>query len=126
MAGADHQPMSSVTYLFGDNPPVSVSWQDRVAAAETVDDLVRVANEYLAMWSPAELSRLPTECRPGRLSDAEDVAFYAYTLIRQQCSSSDSSNELHRMAAFFSTVSQRQSQVMAGRPAADEPHSRAS
>lgn len=94
-----------------DTPPVAVTWQEKVAATRSEGDLVRVANDYLAEWAPSELVLLPTDCRPGRIVDGEQIAFYAYSLIRRQCASEASSNHLNRMAAFFSAAAHRQSQL---------------
>lgn len=119
----DHGPMSSVHYLFGETPAVAVTWQEKVAGARTEEGLVRVANEYLAEWAPSELALLPSDCRPGRIVDGEQIAFYAYSLIRRQCGSEASSSELHRMATFFSTAAHRQSQLRTAANRGSEPES---
>lgn len=121
MSSDDPGPMSSVHYLFfGKTPAVAVTWQEKVAAVGTEEELVKVANEYLAVWAPSELVLLPGECRPGRIVDGEQIAFYAYSLIRRQCAREASSNELNRMAAFFSSAAQRQSQLRTVRSAESE------
>lgn len=113
MSSDHHGPMSSVHYLFGETPAVAVTWQEKVAAVRSEEELVRAANEYLAEWAPSELALLPGDCRPSRIVDGEQIAFYAYSLIRRQCGSEVCSSELHRMASFFSTASHRQSQLRA-------------
>jgi hypothetical protein len=86
--------------------------------------LVKVADDYLAEWAPSELVLLPSDCRPGRIVDGEQIAFYAYSLIRRQCGSEASPVKLHRMATFFSMAAHRQSQIRTAANAGCESESR--
>ena len=66
-----------------DRIPRSQAWFDQLVAAGTAEDVVRVAREYLATWTPSEISALPPDCRPPRnLKFAEEVVDYAFSLVR--------------------------------------------
>lgn len=92
---------------------VSVSWQQRLGSALTEDEIVRLAKDYLASWTPEELAKLPLNCRPGAIKDGEDVASYAFAMVQRQCMAGPHEAELDRMAAFFAAASHRISQILA-------------
>jgi hypothetical protein len=87
------------------------TWQQRLAGATTTTDVLWTVKDYLATWSVDDMASLPHQCRPGRLSDAEDVASYAVTLVREQFEN-DENAELHRMATFVARASHRLSFLM--------------
>ena len=89
--------------------------------ALTADQVVNAARDYLAQWSPSEISRMPPHLRPGKIVDAEDVNAYAFELLQQQQFAMDprASPEIHEMANFFSSASMRLPQIL-GRGAAEE------
>jgi hypothetical protein len=89
-----------------------LSWQDRIEAADDEAEVVGVVRDFLAQISPQEFSRLPKECWPGKLVDAEDVTSYGFTLMRQACSSSDPTSDMvHRLVAFISNACIRLAQI---------------
>lgn len=90
-----------------------LTWHERLAEALTADEIIGVVKDYLATWRPDELARLPGDCRPGPMRDGEDIALYAFSMVRHQCLAGGSDPELHRLATFFSAASHRLSQVMA-------------
>ena len=57
-------------------------WVHVIDAAETEHEVVMAVREYLALWGPEELGRLPEPCRPGRINDGEDISDLAYRLSR--------------------------------------------
>ncbi len=97
-----------------DRPPtVMLTWQQRLGEARATEEVLWVVKDFIASWHPEELSSLPDDCRPGRLADPDDVAFYAFTLVREQRMTERYNPSLHRMATFFSAASHRISQIMA-------------
>lgn len=89
-----------------------LSWQDRLDAANDEAGVVGVVRDFLAQLSPQDLSRLPPECRPGKVVDAEDVTSYGLALMRDACSSSDpTSAMIHRLVAFVASASVRLAQI---------------
>ena len=50
-----------------------ISWLHQLDRATTLDQIVAIARDYLATWTPEEIARLPRACRPGRLREPEDI-----------------------------------------------------
>ena len=46
--------------------PRSLAWFDLLASASTPVEVVNVARDYLATWTPDEIAALPRACRPPR------------------------------------------------------------
>ena len=100
--------------LLGDSErATSNAWQHRLNAATSVAEVVVLAREFLATWSAADLAKFADSCDPGEIDTSDDIAFYAFRLVREQCAGDNQSIELHRMATFFSSASQRVSQILA-------------
>ena len=91
-----------------------IGWQGRLNEASTPDDVVHVARDFLARWSPAELSALPAECMPGKIVDDEDIGRYALMLVQGSCAGDRlADGALQRMASFFTRASLRLAQITA-------------
>jgi hypothetical protein len=93
--------------------PVS-SWQDQLVAAPTVADVVAIARDFLATFSPYELVQLPAVCRPpSKLYDGEDVTTYAFEVVRHDFEKEPErvAQLVHKLAAFFSQASIRLSEI---------------
>lgn len=88
-------------------------YDTRLNGAQTAEDVVHAARDYLADWSPADLARMPPHLRPRKIVDAEDVNAYAFDLLQQQQFAMDprTSPEVHEMANFFSCASMRLSHI---------------
>jgi hypothetical protein len=96
-----------------DRLPKAHSWFDHLAAAGTPDEVVRVAREYLATWSPEEIARLPAECRPPRaLKFPEEVVDYAFALVKSHVNDGSQDEAMTRMASFFAEASWRVAAAM--------------
>jgi hypothetical protein len=88
-------------------PDILRAWRRRVMAAPALADVLWISKDFLASWAPADLARLPGNCRPDSLKDIYDVATYALMLERARCSTIDEGIEMQQMASFFSSASQR-------------------
>jgi hypothetical protein len=87
-------------------------WQSRLDEASTKDDVVGVCKEFLALWTAEELAQLPASCQPKAAIAAEEVNYYALTLIRQSDIGDRSSAPLlHRMSTFFTKAALRLAQI---------------
>lgn len=85
-------------------------WLFAVNAAETEADVVIAARDFLATWTPAEISTLPVDCRPGRIANAEDINEIAYSLSTEHHSShaeQAGSANLERLMNFFTHATAR-------------------
>lgn len=50
-----------------------LTWYRLLDGARNSLEVVAIARDYLATWSPEEFSQLPTNVRPGKLRDERDI-----------------------------------------------------
>jgi hypothetical protein len=99
---------------FRAQQPMTTSWQGRLQEAASEADVIMVAKDYVARFTPEEIELLPEPCRPGKFFEANDVTSYAFALVRHDCGDDREAAKLvHDLAAFFSNASTRLSQLMA-------------
>lgn len=89
-------------------------WQLRLGDANSTEEVLWVARDFLAQWTPEQIAELPEHCRPGRLADADDIASYALSLVKHQCDgeSWQVAAPIQEMASFFIAAATRVSQIM--------------
>ena len=66
------------------------SFLDSLDDADSEREVVAIVREYLARIGPAELATLPEDCRPGKITDREDIADYAVRVARRRALSPQS------------------------------------
>ena len=101
--------MTSTDYLSRD-------WKALLDDAETERDLVLLARDYLATWTPQEISELPLDCRPGPVRDGEDIIQWAFDYTRRHIGYEEDPHvaaALLKLRTFFSHAAARLSQVTA-------------
>jgi len=77
-------------------------------AATNEHEVVQIARDFIASFTPHELELMPEECRPGKLVDAQDIASYSYDLTTHRCAEADSGADLiASFAHFFADATQR-------------------
>ncbi len=98
------------------------TWQDRLVNATDEYEVVGLARDFVAQFSPVEIGKLPQPCRPGKIVDAKDVNEYAFVLVRHHCDDGQGADyAIHRLAAFFGGAAQRLAELTAvERPGADD------
>jgi hypothetical protein len=86
-----------------------LTWQERLQHAGSGEEVVAMAREFMAQFTPYEIHSLPGPCKPpAKIVDALDVASYAYALVRHECGDNDDHAELvHKLAAFYSEGAKR-------------------
>ena len=89
------------------------TWEARLQRAYTTEDVVAVARDFIATWSPGELGVLPEHLRPGRFRDSDDVGLYAFRLASCPDTSGGNARILQRMTTFFAAASRRLSEIFA-------------
>jgi len=96
-------------------PPhlTAISWQQRLDLSYSEKEVVDVARDFLACFPPNQIYALPERCRPPGKLFADDVAAYAFELVRHECSTPDTAELVHRLARFFSHAATRLAQVSA-------------
>lgn len=94
-------------------PEKTVTWQGRLNGSTSEDEVVGVARDFVAQFDHADVARLPAECRPCKLVDANDVSNYAFTLV-QHCTGGDTEGAVlvEKLAAFFSHASIRLARIL--------------
>ena len=91
-------------------------WSQVLDGAGTEQDLVTVVREYLATLSPDELVRLPVGCRPGKISDGEDVSELAFRIASAHLSFTGPVPDrllLERLMGFFTHAASRAASLQA-------------
>src|SRR5690348_8657344 len=90
---------------------------ERLRTATSVSDVVELAREYLSEWLPEEIGRLPADCRPGKLRDAEDLSDLTFNLT-QACVSFDLDARdvalVEEMDAFIAQACRRIAEIQSG------------
>ena len=108
---------------FAIHPPRSSvpDWRRHLLRATNEHEILALTREYVATWGPDDISRLPDECRPGRIRDGDDISQCAYELARAHTSlrySDEDDALLVRMLAFMSEAAMRMAEVKAVEAAA--------
>lgn len=91
-------------------------WFQQLDRASKTTEVVDIARDYLATWTPDEIGRLPRGCRPGRMRDPEDIeelhssAVDAYRTTR---ASGDELKALQLLTSFLVRASLRLVQLRA-------------
>lgn len=52
-----------------------------LSKASSADEILAVTRDFLSGWSRDDLAGLPDHCRPGRLSDPNDIERWADRLL---------------------------------------------
>ena len=66
------------------------SFLDSLEDADSEREVVGVVRDYFARIGPAELATLPEDCRPGKITDHDDIADYALRVGRRRALSPQS------------------------------------
>ena len=106
-----------------------ISWYRKIDSANTSREVVAVARDYVASWSPHDLARLPDAVRPGKMRDEVDIENLHALLVDEYRDTRVSGEELRplqELTSFFVRASMRIAEVKElpaeGRPA--EPGAR--
>ena len=76
--------------------------------ATTPEEVVSVARDFVASFTPYEVEFLPPECRPHKIVDAGDVSDYAFELTRASCDQQGEGAEVaQKFKAFFADAADR-------------------
>ena len=101
-------------------------WLHVLDGADSEAQVVAAARDYLAMWTPHEMSRLPENCRPGKVSGTEDIADLAYRLTKGHLVFGGGFNDrllFERIMSFFVHANSRLATLrMHAAPAEETPN----
>lgn len=93
-----------------------LSWQGRLDHSTSPEEVIGIARDFLAAFTPYELATLPANCKPpGKLYDGEDLTTFAFELARHSCEKDPEGSAalVHKFAHFFSHASIRLSEIQA-------------
>jgi hypothetical protein len=62
---------------------VSLAWHRDIERAHTAVQVVRIARDYLASFTPRDLARVPERCRPAQIADEGDIALWSRKLTEE-------------------------------------------
>ncbi len=79
-----------------------------LGSASNEHEVLLIARDFIASFTPHEIELMPAECRPTKLVDGEDIARYSYDLATHRCEEENPGNTLVRIfARFFAEASRR-------------------
>jgi hypothetical protein len=87
-------------------------WRNVIRESQHEDEVIQLVRDQMARWSPEEIARLPEDCRPGRVRDAEDISQWAFVLATNHCAATAHEQEhdeklLDRMLEFVTQAAVR-------------------
>jgi hypothetical protein len=91
-------------------------WRNLILEAAHEDEVLALVRDHMALWAPHEIARLPEDCRPGRIRDAEDISRWAFNLASTHCAQNVSAEDepfLDRMLEFVTQAAIRLSALQA-------------
>jgi hypothetical protein len=94
-------------------------WRNLIRAASQEEEVIELVRDHIALWSPEEIARLPEDCRPPRIRDAEDISRWAFELATSHCAQkvhSDDEVLLDRLLEFVTHAAVRLSELKAELP----------
>jgi hypothetical protein len=94
-------------------------WRTLIRTATHQDEVIELVRDHLARWSPEEIARLPEDCRPPRIRDAEDISRWAFELASTHCAqrlTADGERVLDSMLEFVTQAAVRLSELNAELP----------
>jgi hypothetical protein len=89
-------------------------WDSRLHNAVTPEEVLCVANDFIATWSEADRARMPAGSLPPRLGTPQDLSAYAFALTQARLDFSGAATKaelLERMCAFMSAAAMRIAQL---------------
>lgn len=94
-------------------------WRNLIRSSSHEDEVLELVRDHMAMWSPQEIARLPQDCRPGRIRDADDVSRWAFELASTHCAQRIAVRDepvLERMLEFVTQAALRIAELKAEEP----------
>ena len=94
---------------------MNIATTQRLAQTRTEREIVRIVRDYVSEWTPEDLSKLPLQCRPPKISDGIDICGFAYVLAKARFAAEGDEIEarLVQLEAFFAQACARVAQVLA-------------
>ena len=107
---------------MGPTMPTMVTWYRLLDNAKHPLEVVAVARDYLATWTPEEIARLPADVRPGKLRDERDIEELHSMLVDQYRNTAATGlalDALQRLTTFMVRAVIRISELSQPKPTAE-------
>ena len=91
-------------------------WMSKIRTVRSDEELVALCREYLASWYHGDLAQIAEECRPTRVRDVDDIAYWNERLAEGFCERAVHAEkpDRHReMLAFFMEAARRAAELPA-------------
>ena len=91
-----------------------VSWFALLDSAKSPGEVLGVARDFMATWTPEELGRLPESCRPGKLRDGADIEELHACLVeeyRRSRATGPALKSLQELTSFMVRASIRMAEI---------------
>ena len=90
------------------------SWEQRLDVAPSTNEVLELVREFMANIPAAEWEGLPQALRVPALADPDDVASFAFDIVRYHCvGPTDPLPVAARLAVFLSAATRRIAQISA-------------
>ena len=103
---------------------MSKSWFRQVENARSENEVISIARDYFAMWSPAEIGILPPAIRPPHIRDAtdlEELNLRAVEAFRETRATGEELVLLQRLTGFVGRSCVRIAQLRQGAASDADP-----
>ena len=90
------------------------AWHQRVDTAQSPDEVLGIARDYLSSLTSEDLVSVPEDCRPAQVDDESDIDFWNLRLAEELRSIWGTQREgqmVTEMAQFFLHASVRLSRI---------------
>jgi len=93
------------------------SWIREIERAQTEAEVVATTRDYVSLWSPAELSQFPEDCRQIRIDTQADIARWRDKLADGYARSRapDGSERLQDLVSLVARASDRLGEIRTSR-----------
>ena len=62
----------------------SRDWAAKIGVAQSEEQLVAIANGFLATWLPSDFECLPADCQVSTVSSADELAYASVTFVKAE------------------------------------------
>lgn len=82
----------------------AITWTLKIQRASSDADVVRIVHEYLATWTPSEISTVAAGTWPGELPDKVGICEAAVDVVRAEMSFSGDAGSHLRLREFAAVL----------------------
>jgi hypothetical protein len=97
-------------------------WQCAAAEARTAHELLNIAREFIATFTPGDLASIPESCRPPGIKGTDDLHHWQQRLAEAYCAGAARAvqSPAHSRLLSFLTIASDRALALAGAEAAND------